>query len=198
VLRDKMRGTWNPIRRNKNIGTKATGHGKDNKMVIPNRIRNSSAFWENLNSYVTTTRIVNENEIRFIVELTNNNYKYHCTIDDIAYLLSFVPEDDIGILDLIVFRQPKNKEVIQLEYRVLGSTGIKVSRLCFGCLTVGPLQANLPVEEGARVIARAFEMGVNFIDTAKLYNTYHYIKRAIEISGKKDIVISSKSYDYTY
>ena len=80
----------------------------------------------------------------------------------------------------------------------LGDTGLMVSRLCFGGLTVGPLQANLSVEEGARVIAYAFDQGVNFIDTAKLYNTYPYIKRALELTKNKDIVISCKSYDYTY
>lgn len=80
----------------------------------------------------------------------------------------------------------------------LGATGLYVSRLCFGGLTVGPLQKNLPVEEGARVLAHAFDNGVNFIDTAKLYKTYPYIKRAIELSKNKDIIISSKSYDYSY
>lgn len=85
-----------------------------------------------------------------------------------------------------------------MEYVYLGKSNLKVSRLCFGGLTVGPLQANLPVEEGARIIARAFDLGVNFIDTAKLYKTYPYIKRALEISKNKDIVISTKSYDYTY
>jgi uncharacterized protein len=85
-----------------------------------------------------------------------------------------------------------------MEYIRLGNTNLKVSRLCFGGLTVGPLQANLPLEEGAKVIAKAFELGVNFIDTAKLYKTYPYIKRAMEIADKKDIIIASKSYDYTY
>lgn len=83
-------------------------------------------------------------------------------------------------------------------YTYLGKTNIKVSKLCFGSLTVGPLQANLDVEEGVRIIAYAFDNGVNFIDTAKLYKTYPYIKRALELTKNKDIVISSKSYDYTY
>ncbi|CDF58255.1 aldo/keto reductase [Thermobrachium celere] len=85
-----------------------------------------------------------------------------------------------------------------MKYYYLGRTNLKVSKLCFGSLTVGPLQANLPVEEGAKVIAHAFDKGVNFIDTAKLYKTYPYIKRALELSKNKDIIISSKSYDYTY
>lgn len=85
-----------------------------------------------------------------------------------------------------------------MNYYKLGATKLKVSRLCFGSLTIGPLQSNLSVEEGALVIAKAFDMGVNFIDTAKLYKTYPYIKRAIQLSQNKNIIISSKSYDYTY
>jgi len=85
-----------------------------------------------------------------------------------------------------------------LEYKTLGDTGILVSRLCFGSLTIGPMQANLPLIEGAGIIAKAISMGVNFIDTAKLYNTYDYIREAIKISGKENVVISSRSYDYTY
>lgn len=81
---------------------------------------------------------------------------------------------------------------------MLGSTGIKVSRLCFGSLTIGPMQANLSIDQGAKVIAEAMGMGVNFIDTAKLYNTYEYVKKAIKLTNKSDVVISSRSYDYTY
>ncbi|HRU42362.1 MAG TPA: aldo/keto reductase, partial [Candidatus Diapherotrites archaeon] len=58
-----------------------------------------------------------------------------------------------------------------MDYRILGSTGLRVSRLCFGSLTIGPLQAGLDIEEGASVIRAAFDMGVNFIDTAELYRT---------------------------
>lgn len=87
-----------------------------------------------------------------------------------------------------------------MEYRTLGRTDIKVSRLCFGSLTIGPLQANLSIETGAKVLLEAFARGVNFIDTAMLYQTYPYIKKALELYGqqRQNIIISSKSYDYTY
>lgn len=84
-----------------------------------------------------------------------------------------------------------------MQYRYLGKTNIKVSRLCFGALTIGPLQADMPLQEGAAVIRSALEAGVNFIDTAELYKTYSYIREAIKgYSG--DVVISAKSYAYTY
>jgi aryl-alcohol dehydrogenase-like predicted oxidoreductase/NAD-dependent dihydropyrimidine dehydrogenase PreA subunit len=76
----------------------------------------------------------------------------------------------------------------------LGSTGIAVSRLCFGTLTVGPLQSNLPPEDGGRVIAHAIERGISFFDTAQLYGTYAHLRRGMELSGRRDIVISSKTY----
>lgn len=78
----------------------------------------------------------------------------------------------------------------------MGNTGLKVSRLCFGGLIIGPLQANMSVEEGARVIAGAFELGINFIDTAELYGTYPHIREAIRISKFKPVV-ASKSYAYS-
>ncbi|KXG74039.1 aldo/keto reductase [Thermotalea metallivorans] len=81
-----------------------------------------------------------------------------------------------------------------MEYGILGNTGIRVSKLCFGGLTVGPLQANLRPDEGGEIIAEAFRLGVNFIDTAELYGTYPHIRKALEIVPKNDIVIATKSY----
>ena len=71
---------------------------------------------------------------------------------------------------------------------------IKVSRLCFGSLCLGYLQSDLDVGEGAEVIRRAHELGVNFIDTAQLYGTYKYIRAAGLGDG---LVISSKTYAHT-
>lgn len=82
---------------------------------------------------------------------------------------------------------------------ILGRTGLRVSRLCFGALTIGPLQANLPLSQGAAVIKEALDAGVNFIDTAELYGTYSYIREALQgFNGNRtDIVIASKSYAYS-
>jgi uncharacterized protein len=78
----------------------------------------------------------------------------------------------------------------------LGRTGINVTPVCFGSLTISPLQSGISIDEGAEVIAYALERGINFIDTAQLYDTYNHIKRASEISNK-DFHISTKSYAYT-
>lgn len=81
-----------------------------------------------------------------------------------------------------------------MKYFELGNTGITVSRICFGSLTIGPLQRNLSLEEGCHVLNRAMDLGVNFIDTADLYQTYPYIRQALK--RKPDLVVSSKSYAY--
>ncbi|MBE6631250.1 MAG: aldo/keto reductase [Ruminococcaceae bacterium] len=84
-----------------------------------------------------------------------------------------------------------------MEYVRLGKRSLEVSRLCFGSLTVGPLQAALSVDEGSSVIAHAFNRGVNFIDTAQYYQNYEYIREAMRKSGRYDTVISSKTYAYS-
>ncbi len=84
-----------------------------------------------------------------------------------------------------------------MDYHALGQTGLNVSRLCFGGLTIGPLQSNLPLAEGATVIRSAVDKGVNFIDTAELYGTYPYIREALR-GCKHSVIIASKSYAYTY
>lgn len=55
-----------------------------------------------------------------------------------------------------------------MQYNKLGKTGITVSRLCFGSLTISPLQRDMTLHEGVMVIDKAIELGVNFIDTADL------------------------------
>jgi aryl-alcohol dehydrogenase-like predicted oxidoreductase len=62
----------------------------------------------------------------------------------------------------------------------LGRTGLAIHPLVFGSLPLGPLQANLSVAAGARIIRTALESGVNLIDTAALYQTYPYLRTALE------------------
>jgi aryl-alcohol dehydrogenase (NADP+) len=54
-----------------------------------------------------------------------------------------------------------------MEYRNLGQSGLKVSPLCLGTMMFG---GQTDEAESVRVIARAREQGVNFIDTADVYN----------------------------
>ena len=66
----------------------------------------------------------------------------------------------------------------------LGARGPVVPRLLFGTLTMGPLQRNLPVEQGAALICNAAAHGVDFVDTAEYYHTYPYIRAAMRTYPK--------------
>jgi len=79
----------------------------------------------------------------------------------------------------------------------LGKTGIKVTEMCFGALPIGPLQANISVEKGAKLIRAALEGGINFIDTAEVYQTYPHVKKALE-GYKGEVIIATKSFAKTY
>ena len=83
-----------------------------------------------------------------------------------------------------------------MEYRKLGKTSIEVSRLGFGTLTMGFSQKNLSYEEGAALIGYAVRRGVSFLDTAEYYDTYPYIRPALDARKAEGLplpVISSKS-----
>lgn len=82
-------------------------------------------------------------------------------------------------------------------YNVLGKTDIKVSKIAFGSLTMGPLQRNLTTVEGASLIKYAYDQGINFIDTAELYETYGHIREALKVIPREKFVIASKSYAYS-
>jgi len=79
----------------------------------------------------------------------------------------------------------------------LGKTGIMVTEMCFGALPMGPLQANISVEKGAKLIRTALEKGINFIDTAEGYKTYPHIKEALE-GYDEEVIIATKSHAETY
>jgi myo-inositol catabolism protein IolS len=82
-----------------------------------------------------------------------------------------------------------------VEYRELGKTGIKVSEIGFGAWAIGG-DAWGPVEDerSLAAMARALELGVNFIDTADVYGDGHSETLVAQvIKGKRDkIVISTK------
>ena len=88
-----------------------------------------------------------------------------------------------------------------MEYVKLGSTGLEVSRLCLGCMTYGlPDRGNhswtLDEEKSRPLLRKAFELGVNFLDTANVYSdgtSEEIVGRAIkEFSRRDELVIATK------
>lgn len=79
----------------------------------------------------------------------------------------------------------------------LGASGLKVSRICFGCLGFGNERDWMVEQDIAHaVIKKALDLGINFFDTANVYSN----GRSEEITGKllkpvrEDVVIATKVY----
>ncbi|MBQ3076891.1 MAG: aldo/keto reductase [Clostridia bacterium] len=80
-----------------------------------------------------------------------------------------------------------------MEKMRLGRTGIMASRVAFGCL---PLQRR-PVEETTRLLRHAYDKGINYYDTARMYSDSEE-KIGIALADvRKDIVIATKSHHFT-
>lgn len=82
-------------------------------------------------------------------------------------------------------------------YTTLGKTGFEVSRICFGTLTIGPMQKNYSVAQGVEILKKAAEKGINFFDSAEIYETYPYLNKLLK-EIKTPVIIASKSYAYTF
>lgn len=103
---------FNPIRRNRNIGTSKQGHGKDNRLVIPYPAVVMKIFYERLTNFTEESRTINGNRFEFVIEQTREDSLHACTVDDIAEMLRHIKPEDYGRLNLVVLRQPKRKEEI--------------------------------------------------------------------------------------
>lgn len=87
-----------------------------------------------------------------------------------------------------------------MEYVRLGLTGLKVSRICLGCMSYGlPGEGNqwvLNEEQSRPYIKRALEAGINFFDTADVYSkgsSEEFLGRALKDFAKRDeVVIATK------
>src|SRR6202020_305156 len=81
------------------------------------------------------------------------------------------------------------------EYRPLGRTGVSVSPLCLGTMMLGPW-GNDDRADAARIIHRALDAGINFVDTADVYSG----GVSEEITGealrgrREDVVLATKFF----
>ena len=88
-----------------------------------------------------------------------------------------------------------------MDYVKLGSTGMKVSRICLGCMTYGTSAWRdwvLDEESSRPFIRRALELGINFFDTADMYSrgaSEEVLGRALkDFARREDVVIATKVY----
>ena len=90
-----------------------------------------------------------------------------------------------------------------MKYKNLGSTGMKVSELCLGCMTYGVPERGdhpwtLPEEQSRPLIRQAVELGINFFDTADSYSdgtSEEIVGRALrDFTRRDEVVLATKVY----
>ena len=88
-----------------------------------------------------------------------------------------------------------------MDYVRLGKTGLKVSRLCLGCMSYGVPDRGthpwtLPEDQSRPFIKRALEAGINFFDTANVYSdgtSEEIVGRALkDFATRDEVVIATK------
>jgi 1-deoxyxylulose-5-phosphate synthase len=90
-----------------------------------------------------------------------------------------------------------------MQYVNLGRSGLKVSRLCLGCMSYGeperlPQPWSLDEETSRPFFRQALEAGINFFDTANIYSggsSEEIIGRALKDMAQRDeIVVATKAF----
>ncbi|MDH3706524.1 MAG: aldo/keto reductase [Acidimicrobiia bacterium] len=81
-----------------------------------------------------------------------------------------------------------------MRYRSLGSTGVKVSPLCLGAMMFGTI-GNRDHDDSVRIIHRALDSGINFVDTADVYSAGEsetIVGKAL--AGRRDDVVLATKF----
>jgi aryl-alcohol dehydrogenase-like predicted oxidoreductase len=81
-----------------------------------------------------------------------------------------------------------------MDHRTLGRTGVKVSPLCLGAMMFGAW-GNPDHEESIRIIHRALDAGINFIDTADVYSrgeSEEIVGKALSRGRRDNVVLATK------
>jgi aryl-alcohol dehydrogenase-like predicted oxidoreductase len=81
-----------------------------------------------------------------------------------------------------------------MDHRTLGRTGVKVSPLCLGAMMFGAM-GNPDHDESVRIIQRALDAGINFIDTADVYSmgeSEEIVGKALATVDRSRIVLATK------
>ena len=81
-----------------------------------------------------------------------------------------------------------------MDYRTLGTTGTKVTPLCLGAMMFGAW-GNPDHDDSSRIIHRALDAGINFIDTADVYSrgeSEEIVGKALAGGRRDDVVLATK------
>ena len=83
-----------------------------------------------------------------------------------------------------------------MEMRVLGATGMRVSPLCLGTMMFGGM-GNPDHKDCARIIHRALDAGINFLDTADVYSrgeSEEIVGKALK-GRRDDVIVATKFFN---
>jgi aryl-alcohol dehydrogenase-like predicted oxidoreductase len=83
---------------------------------------------------------------------------------------------------------------VAIEHRKLGSTGVSVSPLCLGAMMFGAW-GNTDHEDSVRIIHRALDAGINFVDTADVYSrgeSEEIVGKALKGARRDSVVLATK------
>ncbi|MGO9504482.1 MAG: aldo/keto reductase [Streptosporangiaceae bacterium] len=80
-----------------------------------------------------------------------------------------------------------------MQYRTLGRTGIKVSPYALGALALGTSIGNPDHDDSARIIHRALDAGINFIDTSDVYGESE-VAVGKALKGRRDSVVLATKF----
>jgi aryl-alcohol dehydrogenase-like predicted oxidoreductase len=82
-----------------------------------------------------------------------------------------------------------------MQYRPLGRTGVQVSPLCLGAMMFGPW-GNEDEADSIRIIHRALDAGINFVDTADVYSagvSEEIVGKALK-GRREDVFLATKFF----
>ena len=88
-----------------------------------------------------------------------------------------------------------------MDYVNLGKSGLKVSRICLGCMSYGVPERgshlwSLPEDKSRPFIKRALDVGINFFDTANVYSdgtSEEIVGRALrDFAKREEVVLATK------
>ena len=102
----------NPIRRNRKIGTRWQGRGKNNRHLIPWPAATDRFFFERLGKYQREIRQIHGRSFVFVIEENRTGSLHTCSVDEVASVLALVPPKDLEALSLVVFRQPTRRQEV--------------------------------------------------------------------------------------
>lgn len=82
-----------------------------------------------------------------------------------------------------------------MKYRYLGNSGLLVSRLCLGTLTLGAANWGADSATSIRIIKKYLDKGGNYLDTADIYNNGHseeIVGKALRGMNRDQVIVGTK------